>query len=159
MKILRCLLIPIFILTVSACSSSDDSNDQNLVTKEYLITINGVIDGDVNPYSFTADYKIDNSHEAVIYNIPASESGEVIITKDKVISAANKVGVDITVNDSGTFLTYITVTVTDVETTTILYEEYFEMKTIVFDNPESWGTIKLKILHDITEDETHVDYE
>lgn len=150
----------VFVMSLStSCSNEDDNNisEDLLPLKEYKITVNGVIDGDYTNYpnptnnSFVATYIKDDNEEVITYT--EALLNEMVLEKTKTISARNKVGIKLNINQSLTVLYYINIKIEDTLTGTIIYDSPIN-KGLVSSNPDAYSTTEIKVLYDVESNST-----
>lgn len=151
------LIISSLSVLISCSNDNDSPNENQLPLKEYIITINGVLDGDYSNYpnptnnSFISTYIKDDTSEMITYTEPLTN--ELNLEKIKIVSARNQVGVKLNINQLQTTLYYIEIKIEDLETGTTIYNNQIS-KSLVSENPNSSNSIEIKVLYDVVTDST-----
>lgn len=158
MRKIYSLLIAYFFIVVGITSCSSDDDSSNGVDEiEYRITIDGVLDGDFTNYpggtdnTFIATFIKDEAFEPISYT--ESLTNEMVIQKIKTVTAANKVGVKLNIDQTETIMYYINIKIEEVSSGTVVYNHQMS-KTLVSGTPDSYSTLEIKVEHDISTNTT-----
>ncbi|MCB0476311.1 MAG: hypothetical protein KDC69_11590 [Flavobacteriaceae bacterium] len=146
-------VLTMLFITLFSCSSDDNSSeDQQLETTNFKITISGVINGNFSNYpeptdnSLKVDYLIDSQSETEIYT--EALTNELMIQKEKTIEASNLLGVQMSILTVDTDFGYIEVKIENLDTNEVVVDEQLE-KYLVYENPDTQSSLEITVIFDV----------
>ena len=146
-------VLTLLFITLFSCSSDDDSSeDQQLETTNFKITISGVINGNFSNYpeptdnSLKVDYLIDSHSETEIYT--EALINELMIQKEKTVETSNLLGVQMSILTVDTDFGYIEVKIENLDTNEVVVDEQLE-KYLVYENPDTQSSLEITVIYDV----------